>query len=255
MKIFSNLGNLGDNLWLTPLILSLDAPKMVMYDHPHVRNISEIFRNLCEVEFQPNVSSYNIPHKEHKTLELSKLLNIELKTFLPQIILDKEEIDWARQFLSKYDNPIAVTNNNMGDLDKTNFCAQYRCPPKIIMESICSKIKKKYTLLQFGPEKGYFLEDFDHLTPIIDAVVIRGLPVRKVAACYYIIGKYIGGDTGDYHLMTAVGGKSHVLVPDHNPRAGYNYNHLHYPYFFWKYEENRVKYYNFREYQKIIEEI
>lgn len=252
MNIYSNIANLGDNLWLTPIILSVDNPKMIMFDHIHVRNISAIFENLCPVEFIPKVDAYDIPSLDHKTIEIARHLKIELKTYLPQIILTKEEIDWAREFLKNYNNPIVVTNNNMGDLDEKNFSAQYRCPPKELMNYICNKISNKYTLLQFGPEKGYFLENLDHLTPLPNTVVIRGLPIRKVAACYSIIGKYLGGDTGDYHLMTAVGGESKVLIPEDNHRLGYRYSHLHYPFYFWKNQRPTVEYYNFRNYKKLL---
>lgn len=55
------------------------------------------------------------------------------------------------------------------------------------------------------------------------------LPLRTVAACYYWIGRYVGVDTGNYHLMLAVNGQCDVWVPPKGNTIGYSHEALHYP--------------------------
>lgn len=57
-------------------------------------------------------------------------------------------------------------------------------------------------------------------------------------------GKYVGCDTGDYHLMLALGGKCLVLVPDDCP----DYRHAR-----WHYNSPMVRYIPFKDWQVINE--
>ncbi len=82
----------------------------------------------------------------------------------------------------------------------------------------------------------------DIVEPIDGIMQVRGLSVRQLAAVYHIIGKLISPDTGDYHLMLAVGGKAVCLAPAHSDQFGYRHWDLHYDALCWGEERPRVRY-------------
>lgn len=66
------------------------------------------------------------------------------------------------------------------------------------------------------------------------------VPIRQMAAIFHRVGRYVGCDSGDYHLMLAVGGQCDVLVPDES--YGYSYAYFHYGPECWLGEKLRVRY-------------
>lgn len=100
---------------------------------------------------------------------------------------------------------------------------------------IIGKLKDKYTFLQFGISN-ILPTKFDNVTQLLD------VPIRKLSCYYYGVGTYLGVDTGDRHLMTAVGGKTIVLHPNDN----IDYSHKE-----WHYSKDIVTYVNFNSYEQI----
>lgn len=240
-----SIGSLGDCLYLTPAISQIKNPIVKMHDSPQCRRVAPIYNNIAHVEFvdNPDVALYNQTNDRsvHSAQRVLNALKIDTTNCIPRIVLDKSEIDWAKDFLKEYKNPVMIVNDNGGSSTPGNICAQYRRPPTEIIQNFANKLSNKgFTPLQFGIKD---LKDRDNaFTPINGAIPIRGLDIRQTAACYHVIGKYIGGDTGDYHLMLSVGGRCITLIPPENHSLGYNYSDLLYTDNLWKDEKVRVKY-------------
>ena len=248
-------GNLGDALWLTPLARYIpDLVVQLRKGDKRSEAVAPIFDGLCKVEFVDNPQD---PNKSKLDVHVSRKIlyayGIVGRNSIPQIKLTAGEIIWARGFLSAYPNPIAIINGNSGTNDPSNYRAQYVRPPHEAMQEIANHFHKHgKTVLQFGPDKSYY--DRDPFVPLENAVHIRGLSVRQLAACYAVIGKMISGDTGDYHLMLAVGGETVTLVPHESFQLGYVYSDLLYGYAAqdWEDEKCRVHYLNHEDYKAII---
>lgn len=236
-------GNLGDNLWITPVLRNLDNPVLVI--PPHCTHIASLFKGISSVEYSDNIERYNLSNKEHSTKQLLDRFNINYKNknIIPKIKLYSGEVKWAKNFLKDYDNPIVFVNDNIGCHTPDNFAAKYRRPNPERIQELCDVFSKKNTILQFGLKENHFNNGLEVFTPLKNAIHIRGLSIRETAACYFVIGKYIGGDTGDYHLMLSTGGQCIVFVPPENPAMGYIYSSLLYTKDFWGKDKPRVKYF------------
>lgn len=237
-------GTLGDSLWLTPPLWVLKDVTIEMHDDEQSRAVSRVFDGLAQVKFVDNpAQKIYEQNKEptHYAQRVLNTLNIDSVNCIPKIKITKQETEWAVDFLKSYPNPVVVVNDNSGKHDPQNPRATFVCPPdELMQQNVDLLIKSGYTPIQFGRynEIGKPIR----FTPLRNAVYIQGLSVRNLAACYSIIGKYIGGDTGDYHLMLAVGGMAHVYIPVESHSFGYIYNELLYFPQLWKGERIRVTY-------------
>jgi len=124
-------------------------------------------------------------------------------------------------------------------------------PPRKIIQEIVNYLSDKFCVLQFGLAENFYRARYSNFTPLENAYHIRGLEARELAACYHVIGKYIGGDTGDYHLMLAVGGIATTLVPKESCEMGYLYSNLFYAKDMWNGEDIRVTYINYLDLETI----
>ena len=248
-------GNLGDALWLTPLARYVpDLVVQLRKGDKRSEAVAPIFDGLCKVEFIDNPSDARRSKLDvHVARKILYAYGIVGRNSIPKINVTDGEILWAKGFLSGYSNPIAIINGNSGTNDPANYRAKYVCPPHEFIQEIASHFHKNgKTVLQFGPDPKYY--DRDPFVPLENAVHIRGLTVRQLAACYAVIGKMISGDTGDYHLMLAVGGETITLVPTENFQLGYVYSDLLYGYAAddWEGEKPRSNYLNHEDYKAII---
>ena len=251
--ILGNRGNgsLGDILWMSGVLRYVKDVKIILHNDEQCKYVGELFKNLCEVEYSNNppdrpdniTDTTKEPYlSSHRSRKILLSLGIEDKVSVPLIKLDSEEINWAHNFLKDYQNPIVVANDNSGCWDKSNFRAHYVRPPIDLMQKTTNKlIEDGFTPLQFGRK-----ED-ERFTPLTGAIPIRGLSLREVAACYCVIKQYIGGDTGDYHLMISVGGIATVFVPNESLSFGYIYDDLLYKSENFENSISRVKYINFHK--------
>jgi hypothetical protein len=249
--ILGNKGNgsLGDILWMTAVLRYIKDIKISLHADERSEWVAKVFENLCEVEHvdHPPERPDNIidttkePYSSsHRSRKILLALGITDKVSVPLIKITEDEINWAKDFLRDYRNPVVIVNDNGGSGDKNNSSAFYRKPPSHIVQQFTNElIKKGFTPLQFGKS-----ED-DKFTKLENCIPIRGLNLRQTAACYNVIGQYLGGDTGDYHLMLAAGGKTTVLIPDENLSLGYNYSDLLYKPENFENSISRVNYINF----------
>lgn len=253
--ILGNKGNgsLGDVLWMTAVLRYIKDIKIILHNDEQSKWVGEIFENLCRVEYSDNpperpdniIDTSKEPYSySHRSRKILLSLGIQETISVPFINLSFNEINWAYEFLKNYKNPIALVNDNSGCYDKSNLRAHYVRPPIALMQKMTDKlIEDGFTPLQFGRKEN------DKFTPLRGAVPIRGLTLRQLAACYYLIKQYIGGDTGDYHLMIAAGGTATVFIPNESIKLGYIYNDLLYKPENFEDAKSRAYYLNFNHIQ------
>jgi hypothetical protein len=201
-----------------------------MVDDIGCKQIAPIFEGLAEIVFDNDNPRRNIgshPEKSHER-HLLDSYGFNSISCIPIIKLKIQEIEEAREFISKYNNPIIFKLNPREKNTERSI-------PSNILDLLINKLKNKYTLLNFTIKKSG--EDSLENLELKNVINIYDKPIRFQAACYHVIGKYIGPDTGDYRLMLSVGGESYVLVPP----SSYTYSHSAF-----HMKEPRVFYFNFK---------
>ena len=239
--------NLGDTLWVTPLTCYVpDLVVQMLGGDARSRATAPILECLCPVEFVDRTTETpKAPIRAHVTQQILTAYGHGGKPSIPCVILKAAEVLWAVNYLKDLGyrpGDIAITNHNSGSGDPTNLRAHYVRPPTEVMNTLAKFWLRGGThkVFQFGPSPMY--HDRDPFEALPGTVVVRGLSVRELAACYHVIGRLISGDTGDYHLMLAVGGKAACLVPPHSDQMGYRYWDLHYDSICWGGERPGVRY-------------
>jgi hypothetical protein len=178
---------------------------------------SEIVKGLCEVEICDKLP-FEIPYQTNFSRCVAGFnldyFKIEVKNCIPKIKLDNEEIEWAKDFLSEYNNPIAFQPFKRNHKQGTQLMDRDRSIPNKIIFDLVNELKGNgHDILQFGLS--------DDSIPVEGCIQIYDLPIRKWASCYHVIGNYLGADTGDCHLMLSVGGYSNIFIPPN----GFNFNY------------------------------
>ncbi len=218
IDLYSASSNLGDNLSLTAIMRA--APCRVhLIDDEGVRSVAPLFDGLGDVVFD-NDKRWATPESQESGPHSAKILRAHrvAGSAIPSINLMPEEIEWARHFVR--------------DAQLTNCCIikastqqpNYRTPPAGLMDQII-EANPDIQFITSGLTKGHVKHNFQYV-PTKRTLTMWDYPVRKLAAIYHVVGRYVGPDTGDMHLMLAVGGKVDVLVPD--SRWDYDHNHFHY---------------------------
>jgi len=240
--VIGNYGNggLGDCLFFTASFRNNNG-KVILHDDEQSKEVSVVFDGIADVEFSlrpPNRPELNCYLPVHRARKIMISLGDESKYCIPFIKLTESEINWGRDFVRNFSNPVVIINNNSGDWDKTNYRAHYVRGNPANIQNLCDNlIKMNYTPLQFG------LKDENKFTKLIGAKYIQGLNIRETASCFYHIKKLIGTDSGLYHLMLSVGGKCLICVPEESKTFGYIYSDLLYSEECFEGEKVRVKYF------------
>lgn len=252
MKTSLFCSNLGDALWVTPLVRHFpDLTVLMRKGDRRAEATAPIFDGIAKVELidDPNETpkAWMQAHVTQRILVAQGLSGPSI----PFIKLTQDEIDWAKKELATFVNPIVFINGNSAN-GKSNPRAEYVRPPVAALQELVNHYKTKgFTPLQFGPSPTFY--DQDAFEPLEGCIPIRGLPIRKLAASYHVIGKMVSGDTGDYHLMLAAGGHATVLVPPHSDSFGYRYWDLLYDSTCWGDETPRVEYILHKDWERAKE--
>jgi hypothetical protein len=241
MNINSAVGNLGDNLWLTPLFKYGIAKKIIMVDNKVCRSIAKIFEGIADVEYgNPDEHCPKSPDKIHKAAAHLKYFGNN-KSCIPFVKLKETEIEQAKIILKDIKNPIAVnfTTSSAG----ADWCASQRVMNQDQINFLVNNILDLgFTPVNIG--LSYNTKEISGVVNILD------LDLRLTAACYHIIGKYTGTETGCPHLMLAVGGR--ILVYHPNPcDICYQTWKYHFTEEYWIDEPCRAKYENLSELKNI----
>lgn len=219
---------MGDVLLLTAICRH--KRDCVVELHPSAQKFSCFFDNICEsvsITDNPLVT----PDIGDDTFLERKLraCGLEGKLAMPYVELSLKDKQESFNLIKKYKNPIILV---------TNCSVRWRHVREInpeIWQNIIYKLKEKYTFLQFGIS--------DNFTPFEYTLHFKDLELKEQMMYYYSCGNYLGVDTGDRHLASALGCKTTVVCP--NEGNGYFYKD-------WHYSKNFINYINVNEINKIL---
>lgn len=242
--------NLGDTLWVTPL--ARYVPDLVVWmrmNDTKAERTSAILQYTCARVIQADPpETRKAPIKGHVTQQILTAYGHGGKPSIPKITFGPGELEWAIDYLRKtvggktpMNKVIGMVTHTSGWRDPSNQRAQYVRGASEMYSKVAAFWRGAgYTILQFGPDPDFYSTDI--VEPLEGAVLVRGLSVRQLAAVYHVVGRLISPDTGDYHLMLAVGGKVACLTPPHSSQLGYLHWDLHYDSVCWGDEAPRVRY-------------
>lgn len=212
---------MGDTLLLTSICKHI--PNTIVELFPQAEKFKIFFENICDkvIITENAFVTPDIPpgHFAQQKLRFYGLNNV---CYLPFIYPQKKYIEQGKKFIEKYENPIVFVAN----------CAKHnsiRDPHKNYFQPILDKLSENHTILQFGLSSNF--SEYKKTIPILDC------SIEDLISYYISIKKFIGVDTGDTHLMIAVGGSCDIYVPSNiNIRQpnwwNYkNYSHLNYYYY------------------------
>ena len=223
----SNLaGGLGDWLSLTPTLrIARDKglnPLVLAHDSPHTREFATLYQGLAEVEFRPAGSIPPTPETDEDTCFSLRIMRAHGFTGspIPYVEVSYAERYWAERFLRdtrrlESDKLIAFAPAPGGaraDLPDEHICNYRRLPREIIEQSVSEAKLRGVQLVRFGTRQKQ-AHIYQNYTEIPGVINIPDLSLRQLAACYAVIGRLAGVDTGDHHLMLAVGGECELCVP------------------------------------------
>jgi hypothetical protein len=244
--------NLGDTLWVTPVLRHLPGCTVEMLASdarsrataPILDGLGHTMKWVDSTVETPKDNSV----QEHVTQRILRAYGLGGRPSIPRIILTGAEIEWAIEYLRSKGVPdlrraVVFVNHNSGTNDPANPRARYVRPHPEVVKALARFWAQggRNTIVQFGPDPGFY-DGRDPFDPIPGAVHIRGLSVRQLAACYHVVGKVVTGDTGDKHLGLAVGATVACMVPRHSDAWGYKHWDLLYDGKCWGEERPRLRY-------------
>ncbi len=220
---------MGDVLLLTALCKH--NHNCMIYLNSKAKKFSRFFRNICEDIVIADNMRDTLEEGQGSIIERKlRFIGMEGANCLPYVDVTEEEKLMGKQKISQYKNPIVFVPNC-----SINWKKKREAPPHI-WQDIINSLSNKYTFLQFGISS--------NLTRFKNTELILDLDMDELICYYAAIGKYIGVDTGDMHLMLAVGGQCRVLVPPTSPE----YSHSD-----WHYKSPKIRYVEFKEYKSLKE--
>ena len=227
LEIEIDCPGIGDLLTYTPIFKHYKNCLVKMIDNEKGRIGAPLFNGLCSVVFEKNVGDNingNVPYQTHTAARRLIQLGLNNISPIPEIIITNEELLNGQKILIK--NGIDITKPMLtivadanGSHALENTFGKVRMMSMDRWHFILSSLSKKYQLIQFGLS--------NKVTKIPFVKQILDLNIRELASCYAVIQKYLGIDTGDYHLMIATGGKAVIFSPQ-NGEGG------EHPYWVWQ---------------------
>lgn len=258
--IGSQGGGLGDNLQITPLFKYFNNATLEIIDNDYGKDLSSVYETIAKIEFKEKPIKQEVFFSKYGNPQLSMPLRNGALNYLtifgiedevspiPKVNLDIQAIEKAKQKLFNYKNPIALVTYGGGykKNDVSQIYPEYRLLAQEKWQFIVDQLNQKYTVLHFF--KG------ENLIKLKNCIEINNLSIYELKHYFAVIGKYLGIDTGSYHLMLAVGGFAHVIVPDLSWHHQYYPPNWQYAEELWEKEDSiRVKYYNKdREWQNVL---
>lgn len=244
-----NCVGLGDVLTYTPIFKYYKNAFVRFIDNDKARKVSILYDGLCKYDFfKDNVGDNingNVDVATHTAARRLLQLNLGHISPIPKINSYLNYIDKAKDILNNYDldpnkENLAIVADPAGSHDADLTFGKVRMMDLERWEKILFKLKDKYNLLQFG--LSHKTTKLPYTKPILD------LDIGTLSACYFIIKKYVGVDTGDYHLMLSVGGKCCVFSPANNEGGIHTYRtwqwHYKPEWFEMEGEKNRANYFH-----------
>lgn len=191
---------LGDTLCITPLAAAL-GNKAVMLLPKSMEHFAFLFHELCPVRIvdSPPVFPWKTKHASKQKLDMFGLSGVSP---LPVVKLRPEIIQQGRAALAGICNPIAFTPTCSKGWE------HIRQRPARFWEPVVAELSKRFSVCQFG-RRDYPTVPGARRMPFVNLELLAGI--------YHHLGNYVGVNTGDYHLMLAVGGRCVIAEPDPMP--------------------------------------
>lgn len=223
IDLYSGSSNLGDNLSLTPLCHAT-ACRVHLYDDEGCRGIGPLFDGVADVVYDNGSPTTRGPAASTPVGPLGPPSHRLLAYYgfpnacaIPRIKLTEAEIEEGQRFAAGFVAPLCAFKAAPQELN-------YRTPPLDLLQRMVAS-DSGTTYISFGLSKSHAKYNTAHV-PVPGVRELFDLPIRRQAAYFHAMGYYLGPDTGDYHLMLAVGGRCLVLAP---PTAShYDYRTTHY---------------------------
>lgn len=227
----SHAYGLGDTLTITPVAKQL-GDKCRMQLPNSLAHLGTLFEGLCPVQLVEDFPVWPGNEKcEHQAVYKLKHMGLDACDHVPYIRLTENELEWGRRHLEAIKNGdnyrMDVAGNGLVAFAPT--CAPWWSESKMRGIEYWEEFFEydPRTILQFGRK--------DYPT-IKRAIRMPFYNLRELASVYAAIGELVSVDTGDLHLMLAVGGKCFVVSPEENR----NYKMKE-----WQYQSERIKYSTF----------
>lgn len=249
LTVTNSAGSLGDWLSLTSLLNARPNSTVIAQDSPHTRQFARLYEGLANVEF----SDQPVPpvrETEDPVCMSQRILNAYGATDaspIPIVRLRDDEVSWARSLLARHVNPVAFSNTTAAaraDRAPDDLC-NYRRLPDALTRSLVTRLRDDgHTILRFGCKttmQNIYSGNWDEIDGVTS---IPDLNLRQLAACYHVIGRYVGAATGDLHLALAVGAFVNAFVPP----SAWHYDHARHHYWsdLWRDEPIRITYHPFQ---------
>lgn len=189
-----------------------------------------LFRGLCPVKITENYPLFNWTTGNASAQKLARF-GFRTHDPLPKINISLEAIDRGKELIKGIPNPVAFVPTCSAHWEHV------RQRPPSFWKPVVKHLSQRYTVCQFG-RKEYPTLDGVKRMPYVDLETLAGI--------YHNIFNYVGVDTGDYHLMIAVGGRAVVAEPDPMPTIQSE---------FWLFDSPRIVYAKLSQPQTVIEAI
>ncbi len=218
IDLYSASSNLGDNLSLTP-IMRVTTCRVHLIDDPGVRQIAPLFDRLGEVVFD-NDKRWATPQTQEGGPHSARFMAAYGLTgnAIPGIKLTDDEVKWGHDFVSSLNAPYVCV------IKSSTQQANYRTPPDGLIQRIVDANPDTQFIMSALSSK-HVKHNFQYV-PLKGVYTMWDYSVRQLAAIYHAVGRYVGPDTGDGHLMLAVKGRADILVPP--SRWDYDHSTFHY---------------------------
>lgn len=220
---------LGDTLTITPLAAALGS-KAVMCLPEQLEKFAFLFRGLCQVRITENHPFFRWTRGNAAAQKLS-MFSFHEKSPLPQINVSLDAIARGKEMLNGMPNPIAFVPTCSRHWD------HIRQRPYNFWKPVVAELAQRYTVCQFG------LPDYP---TVPQARRMPFIDLETLAGVYHTICNYVGVDTGDYHLMIAVGGRCIVAEPEPMPKIQSDY---------WLFKTDRIIYAKLSHPQTVLDAI
>lgn len=223
LDLYADPGMVGDFLNFTP-IMDVTLTRLVLEDNERNHRISTLGIGLGLISFLPSFphhTEWSVPGRDiiYWPRRLLDAYGFNHSSCLPKVKLSVEEIQTGHHIVSSYKNPVAIR-------DIQGYNVERNAPPGLMQKIVDDN--PNVTFLSFGVSAQHSAKPYQ-VSILKNVVVLDDLPLRIVAACYYWIRRYVGVDTGNYHLMLSVGGRCDVWVPPVGNPQGYHLDKIGYP--------------------------
>lgn len=211
MIISSITSGMGDILTLTGIAKHFRDCEIHL--QPKAKKFSRFFRNLCsKIIITDKIKPMLEIGDDHYTKRKLRGLGHEHLCYLPYIDINETEKNESFEMIKNYNNPLVFVANSAIEWKFD------REAPTSFFQPIIDRLSSKHTILQFGLSSNF--TEYKHTIPMVD------VPIDELIKYYYAISRFIGIDTGDTHLMLAVGGQCNVAIPQPKFRCVRAWNYI-----------------------------